>query len=138
MNSHKLKFSTDLSDLNVPYVVNFLKKSYWAKERSEESIVLSLKNSICFSLLFEDQQIGFARIVTDQIVFAYLMDVFVDPLYQGLGYGSFFIDQILKHPVLSNVECIRLATLDAHPFYQKKGFIKIVHPEYLMEKKKSK
>ena len=137
MNFDKLNLSTDPNDIDISFVINFLKKSYWAKDRTEASIRLSLKNSICFSLLLDEQQIGFARIVTDKVVYAYLMDVFIDPLYQGKGYGSYFIDQILLDPVISQVECMRLATVDAHPFYQKKGFINIKHPEYLMEKKKT-
>ena len=131
----KLKLSKDHKDINEPYVINFLKNSYWAKDRSEESIALSLQNSFCYNLLFDGQQIGFARVVTDQVVFAYLMDVLVDPVFQGKGYGSYFIDQILTDPFLAKVARIRLATKDAHPFYHKKGFRNIKHPDFLMEKK---
>ena len=134
-NFDRLKLSSNPDDMDMTYIVNYLKTSYWAESRTVASIEKSLKNSFCFSLLLENEQIGFARVVTDQIVFAYLMDVFIDPVYQGNGYGNYLLDKLLKDPILVNVECIRLATKDAHPFYLKKGFKKINHPEFLMEKK---
>jgi len=136
MNSrmHRLKVSCEPKDLDEDYVINFLKTSYWAKDRSKASFRTSFQHSICFSLLLDEKQIGFARVVTDRTVFAYLMDVFIDESYKGLGYGSFLLEHILKSPELINVEGIKLATHDAHSFYLKKGFKPVSHPEYLMEK----
>lgn len=136
MNSrmNQLKVSCKPEDLDEDYVINFLKSSYWVKDRSTVSFRKSFQHSICFNLLLDGKQIGFARVVTDRTVFAYLMDVFIDESYKGLGYGTFLLEHILNSPELMEVENIKLATQDAHSFYLKKGFKPISHPEYLMEK----
>ncbi|KAL4861588.1 hypothetical protein BDV12DRAFT_207882 [Aspergillus spectabilis] len=38
------------------------------------------------------EQIGFARLITDSVSFAYLTDLYVLPEYQGLGLGGWLID----------------------------------------------
>ena len=35
-----------------------------------------------------DNILGFARVVTDKVVFAYLMDLFIFEEYQGNGLGT--------------------------------------------------
>ncbi|KAL2364709.1 hypothetical protein RJZ56_002373 [Blastomyces dermatitidis] len=37
-------------------------------------------------------QIGFARLITDNITFAYLTDVYILPEYQGTGLGSWLLE----------------------------------------------
>ncbi|OJD26142.1 hypothetical protein ACJ73_02482 [Blastomyces percursus] len=37
-------------------------------------------------------QIGFARLITDNITFAYLTDVYILPEYQGTGMGSWLLE----------------------------------------------
>ena len=41
-----------------------------------------------------EEQIGFARIVTDYTTFAYLTDVYVVPAYRGLGLGGWMLDAV--------------------------------------------
>jgi len=126
--------STDKKELDLNYIHAYLSNSYWAKDRTKENILLSINNSICFGVYLENKQIGFARLVTDYGVFAYLMDVFIDDAYKGKGYGSILLDYILGLPELSNIENWKLATLDAHDFYAKKGFISLKNPQRIMEK----
>jgi ribosomal protein S18 acetylase RimI-like enzyme len=38
------------------------------------------------------EQIGFARLITDNITFAYITDLYVLPDYQGLGLGEWILD----------------------------------------------
>jgi len=126
--------STDKKELDLNYIHAYLSNSYWAKNRTKENMVLSVKNSICFGVYLEKKQIGFARLVTDYAVFAYLMDVFIDDEYKGKGYGSILLDHILSLPEFRKVENWKLATLDAHDFYAKKGFISLKNPQRIMEK----
>ena len=49
-----------------------------------------------------EEQIGFARIVTDYVVFAYIMDVFILPEYQGNGYSKQLMKAVIEHPQLKN------------------------------------
>ncbi|KAK2731435.1 hypothetical protein FQN57_003445 [Myotisia sp. PD_48] len=40
------------------------------------------------------EQIGFARLVTDQVTFFYLADVYIQPQYQGSGLGTWMLQSI--------------------------------------------
>src|SRR5205085_10165999 len=76
-NNLELLVSTDkhLLDLNV--IINFLQQTHWAKEVSSESIIKSTDNSLCFGLYHANEQIGFARVITDFAFSAWIADVFV-------------------------------------------------------------
>ena len=86
----------------------------------------------------DDEQVGFARVITDYVVFAYMMDVFIDEKYRGKGYSSILIDAMMKESKLQQVKIWRLATSDAHYLYEKFGFTPLAHPEKMMEKIVSK
>ena len=126
--------STDKKELDLNYLHAYLSSSYWAKDRTKENMVLSINNSICFGVYLDNRQIGFARVVTDYAVFAYLMDVFIDDAYKGKGYGSILLEYILGLAEFKKVENWKLATLDAHNFYSKKGFRNLKNPNRIMEK----
>jgi predicted acetyltransferase len=68
------------------------------------------------------------------VVFAYLMDVFIDKKYRGNGYSSVLIKAMMNEPQLQQVKIWRLATSDAHFLYEKFGFTALAHPEKMMEK----
>lgn len=129
-----IEISTDNRLLHIDFIVNYLQASYWADTRSAETIKTSINNSICFGVYKDNVQIGFARVVTDKSVFAYLMDVFIVDEFNGKGYGSLLLDTVLSHQDLKNIEAFKLATHDAHTFYNKRGFKTIAHPEFQMEK----
>lgn len=129
-----ISVSTDKSKLDVSFVQNFLKDIYWAAGRTIEEVQTTIDASVCFGIYLDDKQIGFARVITDYVVFAYLMDVFIDPNYRGKGYSSILIETMMKEPQLQQVKIWRLATSDAHFLYEKFGFTALAHPEKMMEK----
>ena len=45
-------------------------ESYWAQGRSMETVRKSIEHSLCFGVYAADQQVGFARVVTDYATFA--------------------------------------------------------------------
>ena len=126
--------STDKTKLDVAFLQNFLKDIYWAAGRTMEEVQTTIDASFCFGIYLDDKQIGFARVVTDYVVFAYLMDVFIDKTHRGNGYSSILIDAMMKEPQLQQVKIWRLATSDAHFLYEKFGFTALAHPEKMMEK----
>ncbi len=126
--------STDKSKLNVPFIQNFLKDIYWAAARTIDEVQTTIDASFCFGIYEDEDQIGFARVVTDYVVFAYLMDVFIDEKHRGKGYSSILIDTMMKEPQLQQVKIWRLATSDAHFLYEKFEFTPLAHPEKMMEK----
>ncbi|TRX23985.1 GNAT family N-acetyltransferase [Flavobacterium franklandianum] len=129
-----ITISTDKTKLDVPFIQDFLKDIYWAAGRTIDEVQTTIDSSFCFGIYLNDVQIGFARVVTDYVVFAYLMDVFVDNKHRGNGYSSILIDAMMNEPVLKNIKIWRLATSDAHFLYEKFGFCALAHPEKMMEK----
>ncbi|RKS01471.1 GNAT family N-acetyltransferase [Flavobacterium sp. 102] len=126
--------STDKNKFDVPFIQNFLKDIYWAAGRTIEEVQTTIDASVCFGIYLDDKQIGFARVITDYAVFAYLMDVFIDEQHRGNGYSSLLIETMMKEPQLQQVKIWRLATSDAHFLYEKFGFTALAHPEKMMEK----
>ncbi|MEO0901909.1 MAG: GNAT family N-acetyltransferase, partial [Bacteroidota bacterium] len=79
--------------------------------------------------------VGFARIATDYVVFAWLMDVFVVDDFKGQGIGHQLLQAILSYADLKAVNGIGLRTNDAQNFYRKHGFDTIAEPNTWMFKK---
>jgi GNAT superfamily N-acetyltransferase len=126
--------STDKSSLDIEVISNFLiNDSYWAQGRSIETIKKSIDNSLCFGVYANDKQIGFARVVTDYSVFAWIMDVFILDDYRKKGLGKRLMDSIVGHEKLQNLQRWGLATDDAHGLYEKYGFRAMKRPEIFME-----
>ena len=126
--------STDKNKLDVPFIQNFLKDIYWVAGRTIEEVQTTIEASVCFGIYLDNKQIGFARVITDYVVFAYLMDVFIEEKHRGKGYSSLLIETMMNEPQLQQVKIWRLATSDAHFLYEKFGFTALAHPEKLMEK----
>ena len=126
--------STDKSKLDVSFIQNFLKDVYWAAGRTIDEVQTTIDASFCFGIYWDDKQIGFCRVITDYVVFAYVMDVFIDEQHHGKGYSSILIHAMMNEPQLQQVKIWRLATSDAHFLYQKFGFTSLAHPEKMMEK----
>jgi GNAT superfamily N-acetyltransferase len=129
-----IEINTEKEKLDVDFIHNYISKSsYWAKGRTIEDMQTVIENSLCFGVYLQNQQIGFARLVTDYAQFAYIMDVFIDPNFRGKGYSKQLIDFILRHETLQKIKIWRLATSDAHGLYSQFGFKLLGKPETLME-----
>lgn len=125
--------TTDKGKINIDTLYNSLHRLYWATNRSKETIVKSIENSLCFSMFKGDKQIGFARVITDNATFAYLCDVYIDEDYRGNGLGIWLLECILNYPDLLELRKWLLATKDAHELYRKFGFSELATPERYME-----
>jgi len=124
--------STDKNKIDIDYVHGFLITSYWTPGISMEKVKKGIDGSLCFGIYNKKQQVGFARMITDQASFAYLCDVFIDEKYRGNGLGKWFMEMILEHPGLKEPRRILLATKDAHKLYEKVGFIPLNNPDRYM------
>ncbi|MEG2083133.1 MAG: N-acetyltransferase, partial [Oscillospiraceae bacterium] len=58
-------------------VRRLLSHSYWAYDRSLETVERSMRGSVCYGAMCGKNLVGFARIVTDGATTAYLCDVIV-------------------------------------------------------------
>jgi GNAT superfamily N-acetyltransferase len=129
-----ISVSTDKNKLDIPFIQHFLKDIYWAAGRTMEEVQTSIDHSFCFGIYLDEKQIGFARVITDYVVFAYVMDVFITEEHRGKGYSSILVDAMMKEAQLKKVKIWRLATADAHFLYEKFGFRLLAKPERMMEK----
>ena len=127
--------STDRERLQLDAIYKFLtEESYWAKTRTREQTETAVKNSLPFGLYKGENQIGFARVVTDYATFAYLGDVYILEDFRGQGLSKWLMDVIINHPDLQGFRRWVLATQDAHTLYEKFGFSELKHPTRWMEK----
>ena len=132
--NRKVNISTDKTKLDIQLIHDFLiHDSYWAKDRTLETVVKSVDNSLCFGVYLEDNQIGFARVVTDFAVFAWIMDVFILEKHRGKGYGKELMKSIVTHESLQSLKRWGLGTDDAHGLYKQFGFKSLSKPENMME-----
>ena len=127
--------STDRARLQKEVIFEFLsQESYWAKTRTREQTETAIDNSLPFGLYCGPRQIGFARVVSDFAVFAYLGDVFVLEEFRGRGLGRWLVQTAIEHPELKGLRRWVLATQDAHTLYENFGFGPLKFPERWMEK----
>ena len=136
MNEQKeITISTDKNKLNIKLIHKFLTNSYWAEGRTIDQVKISIENSLCWAMYLNDEQIGFARVLTDGAVVAYLMDVFITEKDRGKGYSKMLLNEIFDHKDLQSVDKWVLATKDAQDLYKRFGFKAIENPERLMGRK---
>jgi GNAT superfamily N-acetyltransferase len=138
MNSHwergDYTISTDKDRLDLSVIHGFLDSSYWAAGRSVETIRRSIEHSIAFGIYKDNQQVGFARVITDRATFGWVADVFVLEPHRGQGLSKWLMEVIISHPELQGFRRWVLATKDAHDLYRKFGFTELTRPERWMER----
>ena len=126
--------STDNSRLDLTLIHNFLRTSYWAAGIPLEVVRRSIEHSLSFGLYIEDQQIGYARVITDYATFAYLGDVFILEPFRGQGLSKWLMEVVVTHPELQGFRRWILLTKDAHGLYKKVDFTGVATPERYMER----
>lgn len=121
----RFTISTDKSRLDRAAIFDYLKnRSYWGQSLSEASLERAIENSVCFGVYenTSQQQVGFARVITDFATFAYLCDVFILESHQGNGLGKQLIREIEQYLLPFGCRSWALKTRDAHGLYEHFGF----------------
>jgi GNAT superfamily N-acetyltransferase len=126
--------STDRRRLDLAVIHGFLTTSYWAAGIPLEIVERSIEQSLSFGVYKVDNQVGFARVITDYATFAYIGDVFILEEYRGQGLSKWLMQVIADHPELQGLRRWILITRDAHGLYRKTGFREPKDPERYMEK----
>jgi GNAT superfamily N-acetyltransferase len=126
--------STDPARLDLGVIHGFLRESYWAEAIPRDLVERAVQNSLCFGAYYRDEQIGFARVVTDYATFAYIADVFVLAPWRGRGISKALMAEVVRHPGLQNLRRWLLGTKDAHGLYQRFGFAAPSFPDRMMER----
>jgi GNAT superfamily N-acetyltransferase len=131
----ELRITTDKAELDIGLIHRFLsQQSTWAKGIALPLVQKSIDHSLCFGGFVGDEQVAFARVISDYATFANLVDVFVLPEHRGQGYSKRLMDAVFAHPQLQGLRRFTLATGSAHGLYAQYGFTAPLFPESLMER----
>jgi GNAT superfamily N-acetyltransferase len=125
--------STDRRRLDLASMHRFLSTAYWCPGIPLEVLKRAVAGSLCFGLYHGQEQIGFARVVTDYATFAYLCDVYVLEDHRGRGLGRWLMEMVAQHPSLRGLRRFVLVTRDAHRLYEQFGFCPLAAPDRYME-----
>lgn len=128
------RISTVFEEMDLDCIHQFISQSYWAKGVPRDTLDKAIRNSLCFGVFTDsNQQVAFARLITDKATFAYLADVFVLSEYRGNGISKWLVSEIVSHPDLQGLRRMILATRDAHGLYEQCGFKPIEPVENFMQ-----
>jgi GNAT superfamily N-acetyltransferase len=115
-------------------VTNMLSGAFWSTGIKIDEIKKGAANSaLLIGVFYENEQIGYDRVISDKTRFAYILDVFVEKKHRKQGIGQLMINNILKHDDLQDVYQWLLITKDAHGVYTKSGFKPVGRPADWME-----
>ena len=131
MNTYDI--STDPSRLQLDAIHAYLVRSYWSPGIPKDVVARAIAQSLCFGVYHGQNQVGFARVVTDRATFAYLADVYVLEAHRGQGLSKRLVATVQSHPDLQGLRRFVLATADAHGLYAQFGFKPLSAPERMME-----
>jgi GNAT superfamily N-acetyltransferase len=128
------QISTEQTQLDLERIHHHLStQAYWSLGIPREVVERAFRNSVSFGVYRAEEQVGWARVVSDRATFAYLADVFILPEHRGRGLSKWLMECVLAHPELQGLRRWMLATRDAHPLYAQFGFTPIPHPERFMQ-----
>jgi RimJ/RimL family protein N-acetyltransferase len=97
-------------------------ESYWARGRSYLAVASTVRQAArVVGLYHGDRQVGFARVLSDNVHIAYLCDVYVLSLYRGRGLGVDLVREAVDNGPQRSLQWW-LATQDAHGLYRRFGF----------------
>lgn len=131
MQSYEI--SIDPARLDLSAIHAFLTQTYWSLGIPLATVAKAVQNSVCVGAYLGQEQVGFARAVTDRATFAYLADVYVLESHRGNGLSRRMMEAMTAHPELQGLRRMLLATRDAHGLYEKFGFKPLAAPARFME-----
>ena len=132
-NKGTYSISANPKRLDLDAIHGFLSRSFWAKGIPKKLVAKSIRNSLCFGVFHQREQVGFARVVTDRATYAYLCDVYILESHRGKGLSKRLVEAVMAHPDLQGLRRFQLVTRDAHGLYERFGFRAPQHPDRHME-----
>lgn len=123
-NGYELDDDPTRVDLDV--VCDFLSnQAYWSRGRSRELIEKTVHGAAIVIGLYapDGSMAGYCRAASDEVVFAYLCDVFVLQEHRGRGLGKRMVREMVDGTPLKDLRWL-LGTADAHEMYRELGFRK--------------
>ena len=123
---------------HLPQLMDLFAATWWAAERTDDEVRRMLAASILVVAVTHrpsGRLVGFARVLTDEVYLAVVLDVIVAPDVRGTGLGATLLDAIVGHPRLAAVRSIELVCQpEVMPFYRRWGFTDQVGGSRLMRR----
>ncbi len=120
-----LKITVGAFDTDIKWLIPTLKGSYWGAHYTNDAIITALYRSLCFNAKLGDEQVGFARVMTDAAITSVLNDVIVDGLWRGRGFGTALLKAVFEHHQVSPTICLLQARPQNIGLYTKFGFVPV-------------
>ena len=115
-----------LNDAQVRDLVRMYQSEWWTAGRAEDDVRAMLEHCdrvFGFAEPSSGRLAAFARVITDFIYKALVLDVIVDPAHRERGLGKALLDRILGDPRLASVKHVELYCREEMiPFYERFGF----------------
>ncbi|MDX3909209.1 MAG: GNAT family N-acetyltransferase [Sphingobium sp.] len=117
--------SDDPARLQPEAIHAYLSASYWSPGIARSLVERAIAGSHCVGIYHGEDQVAFARVITDHATFAHLADVYVLEAHQGRGLAAAMLRYFHTHPDLQGLRRWTLNTRDAHGLYERHGWQRI-------------
>lgn len=126
MNVSEVEIRDRVDAERLPDLMELFASAWWATHRTAPDVARMLAASdLVFALVHRESErlVGFARVITDEVYLAMVLDVIISPAARGSGLGRMLLDAIVEHPRLADVHSVELVCQpDVIPFYRRWGF----------------
>lgn len=116
-----------LNNSQIKQLHDLCQEMWWCKGRTMDELLTLLKNCLSIAIVeaASDSLVGYARVLTDEIKYAYIFDVMTAEHNRKKGLGKMLVEAIITHPKLRNVKNFELTCKpDMVGFYRKFSFSK--------------
>ncbi|SOB80246.1 Acetyltransferase (GNAT) family protein [Sphingomonas guangdongensis] len=128
-----IELDDDRARLDLARIHGWLAGSYWSPGISRALVERAIAGSHPLGAFLGNEQVGFARAITDHATFAWIADVWVDERHRGGGIGRRLVGWFVHHPDFAGIRRMALVTADAHGVYEALGFHAPLRPDRYME-----
>ena len=119
-------------------LMDLFASAWWTASRTADDVSAMLAASdLVFALIHRptDRLVGFARVITDGVYLAVVLDVIVAPEARGWGLGVMLLDSVVGHRRLAAVRSVELVCQpELLSFYRRWGFNEQVGRSRLMRR----
>lgn len=138
MTLSRFEVSYEISSDYLPELMGLFASAWWTADRTADEVQRILAGSdllVAVTDRMSGRLVGFARVLTDEVYLAVIMDVIAAADVRGVGIGTTIMDAVLGHPRLAKVRSIELVCQpELTAFYQRWGFTHDVGRSRLMRR----
>ncbi len=132
MSQNDIILRDGMDQMNFQQVTAMLASSKWSPGiKIEEVVKGATYSALVVGAFLKDEQIGYARVISDRTRFAYIADVFVREDSRHRGVASRMMRHMMEHPSLKDVYQWLLKSA-ANDLYSKLGFLPLSNPDEWM------